>query len=73
MFEIFVLLAIFLNCAYLLFCVNTVLKTDTGMLHNDPVKLSLLNNPCYELINKILEISPCKPIADSLGGQFHKN
>lgn len=33
-------------------------------MDNDPAKLCLLKNPTYELINKILEISPSQPSAD---------
>jgi len=35
-------------------------------LDNDPAKLCLLKNPNYELITKILEISPSQPTANSL-------
>lgn len=33
-------------------------------MDNDPAKLCLLKNPNYDLINKILEISPSQPSAD---------
>ncbi|CAI6358599.1 unnamed protein product [Macrosiphum euphorbiae] len=43
-------------------------KSDTNIntLDNDPAKLCLLKNPNYELITKILEISPSQPTANSL-------
>lgn len=51
--------------------VNTIFlyfrsETDTNIntLDNDPAKLYLLKNPNYELITKILEISPSQPSAD---------
>lgn len=66
-------LKVYLTQYYIFYILGQKTDTNINASDNDPAKLCLLKNPNYELITKILEISPSQPSADSHNKLFPIN